>query len=200
MKLLRLYAHVLGCLGPERPLGVLLAAANVLLAIAAFAQPILFGRIVDGLYASTTVGVASPVPGLVAAWAAFGFFTIAAGVCVALHADRLAHRRRLVVIEEYFEHALRLPSAFHSETHSGRVLKAMLDGAQAMWTLWLAFFRTHCASIVTIFVLLPLTLFLNVRMGTLLLGLVVLFGVLTARVIRKTETLQDRAEQFHTDL
>jgi glucan exporter ATP-binding protein len=140
------------------------------------------------------------VPGLVAAWAAFGFFTIAAGVFVALHADRLAHRRRLVVIEEYFEHALRLPSAFHSETHSGRVLKAMLDGAQAMWTLWLAFFRTHCASIVTIFVLLPLTLFLNVRMGTLLLGLVVLFGVLTARVIRKTETLQDRAEQFHTDL
>ena len=80
MKLLRLYARVLGRLGPERPLGALLAAANVLLAIAAFAQPILFGRIVDGLYASGTHAGASAVARLVTIWAAFGLFTIAAGV------------------------------------------------------------------------------------------------------------------------
>ena len=198
MKLLRLYARVLGRLGPERPLGALLAAANVLLAIAAFAQPILFGRIIDGLYAPGAGP--SPVGRLVVVWAVFGLFTIAAGVVVALHADRLAHRRRLAVIEEYFDHALRLPAAFHSETHSGRVLKGMLDGAQAMWTLWLAFFRTHCASLVTLFVLLPLTLFLDARMGALLVGLVVTFGVLTAFVVRKTDAMQERVERFHTDL
>src|ERR1700677_4125285 len=124
MKLLRLYARVLGRLGPDRPLGVLHAAANVLLAIAAFAQPILFGRIVDALYmsgapgSSGTPGGPSAVARLVATWAAFGLFTIGAGVVVALHADRLAHRRRLAVIADYFEHALRLPAGLHSETHS----------------------------------------------------------------------------------
>jgi ATP-binding cassette subfamily B protein len=200
MKLFRLYMRVLGRLGPERPLGVLLAAANVLLAVAAFAQPILFGRIVDALYAPATGQGAAGVARLVGAWAGFGLFTIAAGVFVALHADRLAHRRRLAVIAEYFEHALRLPAAFHSETHSGRVLKGMLDGAQAMWTLWLSFFRTHCASIVTIFVLLPLTLLLNVAMGMLLVLLIAIFGVMTALVIRKTDALQDEVERHHSSL
>jgi ATP-binding cassette subfamily B protein len=200
MNLIRLYARVLGRLGPERPLGALLAVANVLLAVAAFAQPILFGRIVDALHASSAGSDGAPVTRLVTAWAAFGLFTIGSGVFVALHADRLAHRRRLAVIAECFEHALRLPAAFHSDTHSGRVMKVMLDGAQAMWSLWLSFFRTHCASIVTIFVLLPLTLFLNVRMGLLLVGLVAAFGVVTSFIIRKTDGLQRTVEKFHSDL
>jgi ATP-binding cassette subfamily B protein len=49
MSLLRLYSRVLGQLGPERRLGFLLAGANVALAIAAFAEPVLFGKIVDAL-------------------------------------------------------------------------------------------------------------------------------------------------------
>ncbi len=40
---------------------------------------------------------------------AFGLFNIVAGVLVSLHADRLAHRRRLGVLTEYFEHVLQLP-------------------------------------------------------------------------------------------
>jgi ATP-binding cassette subfamily B protein len=201
MKLFPLSARVLAQLGRERGLGLLLTFANVLLAVAAFAQPILFGRIVDSLYGGAGNALAAgPVMRLVGAWAAFGLFHIGAGVFVALHADRLAHRRRLAVIEGYFEHALNLPASFHSETHSGRVLKVMLEGAQAMFHLWLSFFRTHCASIVTIFVLLPMTLLLNARMGLLLVGLVGLFGGLTWFVVRKTGRLQHEVEQFHSDM
>ncbi len=200
VKLFRLYARVIGQLGPEGLLGVWLAIANVLLAIASFAEPVLFGRIVDSLYAA---GAALTVRGIVpmmSAWAAFGLFTIVTGVFVALHADRLAHRRKLVVLSNYFEHALRLPLEFHWGTHSGRVLKVMLEGSQSMWGLWLAFFRTHCAGFVTVFVLLPFTLFLNLRMGLLLVGLVATFGVLTALVIRKTEGLQGQVERFSSEL
>jgi len=203
VKLVRLYARVFRQLGPERRLGVLLAFANVLLAVAAFAEPVLFGRIVDSLYvAASRAPAATPaaIAPMVYAWAGFGLFTIVAGVFVALHADRLAHRRRLAVLADYFEHALRLPLAFHGVTHSGRVLKIMLDGAQAMWGLWLSLFRTHCASFVAVFALLPLTLLLNVRMGLLLVGLVVLFGTVTAVVIRRTDRLQRGAELLHTEL
>jgi ATP-binding cassette subfamily B protein len=179
--------------------------ANVLLAIAAFAEPLLFGRIVDALQGS---GLAHPGPGgglgaiarLMGAWAVFGLFTIAAGVFVALHADRLAHRRRLAVLGECFQHTLHLPISFHDATHSGRVLKVMLEGAQGMWALWLSLFRRHCASIVTVFVLLPLTLFLNLRLGMLLVLLVATFGVLTVLVIRKTDDLQVNVEKFHSQL
>ena len=65
----------------------------------------------------------------------------------------------------YFEHVLELPLAFHTSTHSGRVLKVMLEGSNGMAWLWLGFFREHLAALVALVVLLPLTLFLNWRLG-----------------------------------
>ena len=49
MSLLRLYTRVLELLGKEARLGWILAGANLLLAGAQFAEPVLFGRIVDVL-------------------------------------------------------------------------------------------------------------------------------------------------------
>ena len=121
MSLLRLYARVLELLGKEARLGWILAGANLLLAGAQFAEPVLFGRIVDvlsGKPASGTLGSSSAWP-LLVAWAGFGLFTIVCGAAVALHADRLAHRQRQEVLTSYFEHILQLPLTFHTGTHSG---------------------------------------------------------------------------------
>ena len=137
---------------------------------------------------------------LIVAWVGFGLFTIGAGVLVALHADRLSHRRRLAVMANYFEHVLELPLAFHTSTHSGRVLKVMLEGSNGMAWLWLGFFREHLAALVALVILLPLTVFLNWRLGLLLVLLVVVFTVLTTIVLRKTETLQGSVERYHSSL
>jgi ABC-type multidrug transport system fused ATPase/permease subunit len=204
MWLVRLYTRVLGQLGSDLKVGAWLALANVALAITAFAEPILFGRIIDVLTRAqqpgsppVTFGSLSP---LIVAWVAFGLFTIGAGVLVALNADRLSHRRRLGVMATYFEHVLELPLAFHTSTHSGRVLKVMLEGSNGMAWLWLGFFREHLAALVALGVLLPLTLFLNWRLGLLLVLLLVLFAVLTTVVLRKTETLQGSVERYHSSL
>jgi ATP-binding cassette, subfamily B, beta-glucan exporter len=204
MGLIRLYARVLGQLGSDLRLGAVLALANVALAIAAFAEPILFGRIIDRLTqgqaaGGTPVTFGSLTP-LILAWVGFGLFTIIAGVTVALHADRLSHRRRLATMANYFEHVLELPLAFHTSTHSGRVLKVMLEGSNGMAWLWLGFFRDHFAALVALGILLPLTVVLNWRLGLLLVLLVVVFMVLTAIVLRKTETLQGRVESYHSSL
>ncbi|WP_243370347.1 glucan ABC transporter ATP-binding protein/ permease [Microvirga solisilvae] len=204
MRLIRLYIRVLGQLGSDLRIGAILALANVALAISAFAEPILFGRIIDVL-TQAQLPNASPVTftvlmPLIAAWVAFGLFSIGAGALVALHADRLAHRRRLAVIANYFEHVLELPLAFHTTTHSGRVLKVMLEGSGSMSWLWLGFFREHLSAIVALVVLLPLTVFLNWRLGLVLVVLVCIFAVLTAIVLRKTETLQGSVERYHSSL
>jgi ATP-binding cassette subfamily B protein len=204
MNLVRLYIRVLGQLGSDLRIGGVLALANVALAIAAFAEPILFGRIVDRLTqgqaaGGTPVTFPSLMP-LIAAWVGFGLFAIGAGVTVALHADRLSHRRRLATMANYFEHVLELPLAFHTATHSGRVLKVMLEGSNGMAWLWLGFFRDHLAALIALLVLLPLTVFLNWRLGILLVALVAVFAVLTAIVMRKTETLQGTVEGYHSSL
>ncbi len=204
MRMIRLYARVLGQLGSDLRVGALLAFANVALAISAFAEPILFGRIIDVLTRAqipgTPVVTFGSLTPLILAWVAFGLFSIGAGALVALHADRLAHRRRLAVVANYFEHVLELPLAFHTSTHSGRVLKVMLEGSGAMSWLWLGFFREHMSAIIALVVLLPLTVFLNWRLGLLLVALVAVFTILTAVVLRKTETLQGTVERYHSSL
>jgi ATP-binding cassette subfamily B protein len=200
---LSLYARVLGFLGPQKRVASVLVVANLALAIAAFAEPVLFGRIIDTL--ATAQGGKTPLEWsqllpLLGAWAAFGLFTIGATVLVSLHADRLAHRRRVGVMADYFDHVLHLPLAFHTQSHSGRLLKVMLEGTNAMWGLWLGFFREHCASFVALFVLLPLSLFLNWRLGSLMIVLVFVFGGVTSFVLRKTESLQTQVERYNSDL
>jgi glucan exporter ATP-binding protein len=203
MNFLRLYGRVLALLGSEARLGWLLAGANVALAAAQFAEPVLFGRIVDTLVGAQAKGVAPSVPDLLpllGAWAGFGLFTIGCGVLVALHADRLAHRRRQAVLTDYFEHVLQLPLAYHGGVHSGRLMKVMLTGTDALWTLWLSFFREHLAAFVSLLVMLPVSLILNWRLALLLIGLCVVFSVLTSLVVSRTESAQRTVERHYTDL
>ena len=57
MSLLRLYTRVLELLGKEARLGWILAAANLLLAGAQFAEPVLFGKIVDVMSGKPVTGL-----------------------------------------------------------------------------------------------------------------------------------------------
>ncbi|MDR3464973.1 MAG: glucan ABC transporter ATP-binding protein/ permease [Xanthobacteraceae bacterium] len=203
MSLFGLYSRALQLLGRETRLGWMLAAANLLLAVAQFAEPVLFGRIIDALSTAPATGIAATPPAvwrLFGAWVAFGLFTIGCGVMVALHADRLAHRQRQAVLTGYFEHILQLPLTFHSGIHSGRLIKVMLQGTDALWRLWLGFFREHFAAIASLAVMLPLSLYLNWRLAILLFVLCVVFTVLTTLVVRKTSTMQSRVEEHFGDL
>jgi ATP-binding cassette subfamily B protein len=203
MNILRLYARVLSLLGSEGPLAWILALANLALASAQFAEPVLLGRIIDTLTgAQMRAGRPewSHLTLLLAAWAGFGLFTIACGTLVALYADRLAHRRRHVVLTSYFEHVLQLPLSYHGNTHSGRLMKMMLHGTEALWGLWVGFFRDNLSSLISLFVLLPVSLFINWRLALLLIVLCIVFAALTALIVRKTETLQSTVEQHYSDL
>ncbi len=162
-----------------------------------------FGRVVNIL------ALASSSPGsadwqnswlLLIAWVAFGLFTIGCGTLVALYADRLAHRRRQAVLTNYFEHVLQLPLTYHGETHSGRLMKIMLQGADALWALWLGFFRDHMAAFVSLAVLVPLTIFVNWQLALLLIVLCVLFSIATTAIIHKTQTMQSVVEAHSSDL
>ena len=199
MSIFSLYTRVLELLGKEARLGWLLAFANLLLAASQFAEPVLFGRIVDVLSGKTVAGSSSAWPFLVA-WVAFGLFTILCSALVALQADRLSHRQRQAVLTDYFEHILQLPLTFHSGTHSGRLMKVMLNGTDALWRLWLGFFREHFAAILSVVVLLPLSLYLNWRLAILLFVLCIVFTALTTFVVRKTFGMQMAVEEQYSEL
>ena len=203
MSFFRVYLRVLGLLGSEARLAVTLAAANIALAVSQFIEPVLFGRIIDALSgalpAALTPAALALAP-LVGAWVGFGLFIIVASALVAWFSDRLAHRRRNLVLADYFEHVLQLPLAYHAGAHSGRQIKVMLSGTDTLWWLWVSFFREHFAAFVFICVLLPASLILNWRLALPLLVLCVAFTALTLLVMHKAGAMQRAVEQHYSDL
>ena len=200
---MKLYRQALRLSGQGRLRLAVLLTGNAAVAVLQFVDPLLFGRVI-GLLAQAG---AMPVDrlwrdaaGLIGIWAAVGMAGILATLGVALLADRLAHRTRLAAMARFYDHVLALPPAFHGEIDSGRLMKIMLSGADAMFGLGLALFRDQASTFIAAAVLLPLTLLLNWRLALVLIGLVVLFAGLTWAVIRRTETGQARAQRWQTEL
>jgi ATP-binding cassette subfamily B protein len=203
MRIFTVYRRVLAQLADDRRRAWLLAGANILVAGLQFIDPMLFGRVIGLLSGSDRMAPAAvwaQAAGLLGIWAAVGAAGIAANLGTALQAERMAHGARLRAMTQYFTHVLSLPLSFHGEAQTGRLMKTMLSGTEALFTLWLLFFREQCAVYVATLVLLPLTLFLNWRLAISLILLVAVFATLALLVIRHTQDGQRRAQEYHMAL
>ena len=192
---LSVYRRTIALLGEEKRLAAWLVAGNVALAGAAFAEPVLFGSIVDKL----TRGEAG-IGAIAALWAAIALAAIAGRVVVGLHADRLSHRRRLAAMTEVFGHTLTLSLSWHRRTHSGRIVKALVVGTNALADVWLTFFRSGCATLIGLAALLPASLALNPWLGAILIGLLIVFGIAITILTRQTQNRQEDVETYHSDV
>ena len=203
MEFFRVYGRVIGLLRAEKGLAITLAIANIAVAGLQFYEPVLFGKVIDLL--SNARG--RPVDelwrdalGILGLWALVGLGGIVANMVVSLQADRMAHRRRLGAMATYFQHLLMLPFSFHNAQHSGRLIKIMLTGVDNLFGIWLSFFRENLATLVALFVMLPLSMFMNWRLGLLLLVLILFFAVTNVWVVSKTDRLQKKVEDLHSEL
>ena len=203
MRFLKTYARVLLFLGADLRVAMLLGMANLAVAALSFIDPVLFGRVIELLSRATDLSPAElwhQAIILLGIWSAVGIGGIAANAAVALQAERLAHRNRLRAMSQYYGHVLSLPLSFYGDTQSGRLIKAMIAGSESLFGVWLTFFRDHLATILSALVLLPLTMFINWKLATVLIVLVVLFVFVTAVVIRHTEAGQREAEMANSRL
>ncbi len=196
MSLFQVYRRVIALLAPERALAIMLVIANLVLAGIMLVEPWLFGHVIDSLVAHE----AADTWFYIGAWAGFGLCGIVAGVAVSLQADRMAHRRRLAVIAQFFEHAVGLPLAFHGGHHTGRLLRIMHAGGGSLFGIWLGFLRDHLATLLSIFVMLPMALSINWKLALLMTSLMVSFAVLNAVAMRRTDVAQLRVERLHQEI
>jgi ATP-binding cassette subfamily B protein len=203
MRILHIYRRVLSMLGGDKRLAAMLGVANIVLAGLQFLDPVLFGRVIGLLSNSDTTprhDLWVQAAGLIGIWLGVAAVSITANIATVVQAERMSHRNRLKVMSKYFAHVLSLPLSFHGEAHSGRLMKVMLAGSDAMFSVWLTFFREQLATYVALVVLLPLTLLLNWQLSLVLIVLVVLFCGVTVLVIHRTEAGQARAEYFQSSL
>jgi len=188
------YRRTLSLLAPEKGLVAGLVASNVAIGLIPLAEQVLFGRVVDAL--SGGEGAFH----LIGLWAGLGLFGILAGVIVAVAADRLAHRRRLIALSGAFERAITLPLSYHARKGSGTVIRSIQQGTDCLFGLWLAFMRDHLAAIVSVAFLVPTALSLDVRMTAVLLALGSVYLAANIFVFQRTIDQQTEVERYHRDL
>lgn len=192
----QIYVRVIGLLAAEKRLAIFLAITNLALAGILMIEPWLFGHVVDALVARSR----HDAQVYIALWAGFGLLGIAAGVWVSLQADRLAHRRRVAVITQFFEHAVALPLSFHGEHHTGRLLRIMHSGSGSLFGIWLGFLRDHLATLLSIVVMLPVALAMNWKLALLMSTLMLSFAVFNTLAMRRTEGAQMQVERLHQEI
>ena len=179
-------------LAAERGLATLLAITSVAIGLVQLAEPILFGRVVDTLSRGEA---AFPY---IALWALLGLFGIIAGASVAVFADRLAHRQHLAAMAEAFERAMTLPAGYHAERGSGAVVRSILQGTDSLFWLWLGAMREQLTALVSIVLLVPTAISMDVRMAGILGLLAVAYVVMNAVVMRKTRSGQANVERYNS--
>ena len=151
MRFFKIYGRVLGALGSDTRLAWLLGGASLLVAALQFLDPVLFGRVIglltyaDQLPRNRLWAEAAQLLGI---WFVVGGVGILASMATALHAERMAHRQRLQIMNRYFGHVLSLPLSFHGDVHSGRLMKVMLSGSDSLFQLWVSFFREQLSAYV----------------------------------------------------
>ena len=196
MSMVQVYARVIGLLAPEKTLTIVLVVANLMLAGIMLVEPYLFGHVIDALVAQQRGSAWL----YIAAWAGFGLGGIGAGVAVSLQADRLAHRRRLAVLAQFFEHAVALPLAFHGQHHTGRLLRVMHAGGGSLFGIWLGFLRDHLATLLSIVVMLPVAMSINWKLALLMTTLMGSFAAFNAIAMRRTDKAQLQVELLHQEI
>lgn len=191
MSLFQVYWRALSYLAAQRQRVAVICLANVALAAAMIAEPILFGRIIESI--ADEKGVTAEV----AAWAGLGVFNIVAFVLVARGADRLAHRRRAEVLTESFEKVVAMPLAWHHRHGTSQSLHTLLRAMETLFSLWLEFMRQHLSTAVALMLLAPTALTLDWRMAAVLLALGASYVAISRAVMARTKDGQAQVERHY---
>jgi glucan exporter ATP-binding protein len=188
------YSRALGELRPEKGLVATLVVSNVVIGVVPLGEAYLWSRVVDAL---TEKAIAYR---MIAIWAALGLFGIVAGVTVAVAADRLAHRRRLIAMSKAFDQAITLPLSFHAGKGTGAVIRSIQQGTDSLFGLWLAFMREHLAAIISVTFLVPMALTMNLSITIVLVALGAIYLASNIFAFRHTIGQQADVERYHRDL
>lgn len=191
MSFLRSYLRVLSYLKQEKKQSLAISGANIILAIIAIAEPVLFGRVIDAIAAKANIITT------LAWWVGFGLFNILAYVLVARGADRLAHRCRLSVLTDAFERLIQMPLSWHHKHGTSQILHTLLRACDTMPTMWLEFMRQHLATMVALLILIPTAFAMEWRLSIVLLTLGFIYILIAHMIMQRTKDGQTAVETHH---
>ena len=191
MSLLNIYWKSLQYLGAEKRATVFICVVNIALALTMLFEPLLMGLVIQAIADKADIWV--PLTQL----AAVGLFHIGANVLVAREADRLAHRRKLAVLTEFYNRVISMPLSWHHQRGTSNAMHTLLRAIETLFGLWLEFMRTHLATTVALVGLIPMAVAQDWRLASVLAVLGVVYVLVSRFVTAKTKDGQAQVERHH---
>ncbi|QCI96750.1 glucan ABC transporter ATP-binding protein/ permease [Agrobacterium larrymoorei] len=193
MTLFQVYMRAMRYLSTHKWRVTIVVIANVILAAITIAEPVLFGRIIDGLSSGS-------IPtNILIIWGAFALFNTVAYVAVAREADRLAHGRRASLLTEAFGRIISMPLSWHHLRGTSNALHTLLRASETLFGLWLEFMRTHLATFVALAFLIPTAISMDLRLSLVLITLGIFYWFIGKWVMNRTKEGQASVEEhYHT--
>lgn len=201
--LLKTYLKSLKLLSFNKKEFYVICIQAIFLAALQFSEPIVLGMIVNSLIDTTYTYVSQGYNlkiNLLIAWILISALIVMLNASLAIKSDVLSHTLRLNAISDFFSSAICDVSNKENKFHSGRLVKIMLQGVDSLYTFSISFFRGHIEVGITLIVLLPFTLFLNLNLGLALIFLVSIFVLITIKTVVKTENMQNDIEELNTKM
>lgn len=189
------FSRSLRYLGGHRKSLLIIALTSLLVAATRVAEPVLFGRLIDsfGQISSAQTMSMAPIFRLIAVIAMVSAIGVVMDYWTALTADRLVHTARWKVTQQYLVHVLSLSRSFHIKQEPGALSRCMIEANNYLYNMWLQLLREHAASTISIFIMLPVMVYLNAKLSLLLAALVVIFLVINIKISRMTDEGQGHA-------
>lgn len=191
MSLIQVYLRALRSLGHQNLKVPLIVVANILLSVAAIAEPVLFGKIIDSV--SKSDGTLFPL----IAWMSFAIFSIIDTVIVARAADRLAHTLRAEVLSDAFERFVGMPVSWHNQRGSSNVFQTLVRACETLFGIWLEFLRSHLSTFIALTLLVPTAVMTDLKLASVLLALGFAYWWIDRLVMKKTKDGQRRVEDHY---
>lgn len=146
-----------------------LILANLVYVILVLIEPMFYKNVIDTMIGFEKLGREASgfasLQGTLMFWLFVGLNVILLRLFVSIFADRMAHEEFNKVITKYFTHTLSLSMGFHTSTSSGKMSKELIRGSDNIFYTHLELFRQVMPRVFTIILLIPLIIYLNVKLG-----------------------------------
>jgi len=191
--------RVLSLLKNRKLLSWILVFANLLFAIFILVEPIFFKKVIDILSTFTQESTGILLYTLLF-WLLVRLLIIVIRLFISIYSDRMSHEEWNSSIFSFFQHTLNLSMKFYSNSNSWELVKKITKGTDGIFYTQLEFFRKVLPELLTIILLIPLVLFLNWKLGIL----VIFFWIFTAYIafysISQTFYKQDNIEKYYNEM
>jgi len=196
----KIILRVLWLLSKQKKLVSSLVFTNFLFAGLVLLEPLFFKQIIDILisFADSATSEISLLFNTLFLWVVIGLCTIVARLFVSVYSDKLAHFDINKNVFLFYEHAINLSMRFHMNSNSWQLVKKITKGIDGIFEVQLNFFRRALPNILIIFAMVPLVLFLNVKLGLFLVISWFISACITSYLATKTFQKQWAIEDIYS--